>query len=153
MCIRDRMLSTPACNQHDDATIRTFLADVDIHGRYTGQGAPPTRRYVIELSMRGSSLGVWARTYNEEPMFGILLHADHPWANVLEQAVKNWWYDRSGTHWDGNGQHAGHDPAVLGFAGVLTTLIDSQWPPYNYCDNVFFRCGRSWLERSPDGVG
>ena len=54
-----KMLSTPACNQYDDATIRTFLADVDIgDGRYTGQGAPPTRRYVIELVLSGSSLGV-----------------------------------------------------------------------------------------------
>ena len=68
-----KMLSTPACNQHDDAMIRIVLADVDIHGRYTGQGAPPTRQYVIEVSMRGSSFGVWASTDDGEGMLGILL--------------------------------------------------------------------------------
>ena len=74
-----KMLSTPACNQHDDATARTFLADLDIHGSYIGQGPPPTRRYVIELSMRGSSLGVC----NGEGMLGILLDAGHPSSTSL----------------------------------------------------------------------
>ena len=98
-----KMLSTPACNQYDDAKIRTFLADVDIRdGRYTGQGAPPTRRYVIELLMRGSPLGVCSMQ-----MPCMLFDADLPWANILEQAVKNWWVYE---------EHAGHDPAL-------------EWPP------------------------
>ena len=82
-----KMLSTPACNQYDDATIRTFLADVDIgDGRYTGQGAPPPRRYVIELLMRGSSLGVCSMQ-----MPCMLFDVDLPWANVLEQTMEKLW--------------------------------------------------------------
>ena len=37
----------------------------------------------------------------------MLFDADLPWANVLEQAVKNWWVYE---------EHAGHDPAL-------------EWPP------------------------
>ena len=81
-------------------------------------------------------------------MLGILLDADHPWANVLEQAVKDWWHDRSGARCDGNGQHAGHDPTVPGFAGVPPTLIDSQWPPYSFCNNIFADVGELGLNEN-----